>query len=797
MNHKALLSTMTALTLVAAAPAFAQVANPGGQPAVDTTAAAAQQPSPQSAGGVPEGDIVVTAQRRSERLQDVPVSVQAVSANDLRAAGVNDLRQLSIIAPSLQVQQDNNYAVRGIGTQTFANTIESSVGTAVDDVVLGNRVLNGNPFLDIAQIEVLNGPQGLLFGKNASAGLVNITSARPVLGKYTAAFDMEAVARDRPGSDGNGALARTTLNIPIGENSALRLNGIYRFDDALVLNVRQNAYGRYDPNYKQFGGRAKYLFEPNSNLSIYLLGEYFEQHGAGTVFDGSYRSLGANSVNTPFLNAAGVSVGPTNLVQATDAPIFRDLTTGGAQASVSYTFDNGWGLSNIFGWKTYSLDQQVDGDVVPANGANVNAQLAKYDQYSNELRLSLPAGDRLTGQIGLYYFRSTLDQQSQIAGNNLFPSFLLPSFPFCVGAVVSRPSPPGCPVSNSYFLGQDKDYKLDNTSYAAFGQFTWEVVDRLKLIAGARVTQDKVGINLLQNQDAYFVVLGVPNTAYDQDYSATTLSYRGGIQYSVNRDIMFYGTYGRGWKGPGMNDTGATADAVLRVLPERADTAEIGFKTTLFDRLLTFNASIFHTKFSNLQAQTFDTGLRAFVIGNAARATSKGFEANAILRPLRHLSINGNVAYVDATYDTFTSAQCYTGQALPSCLANGTFDASGNTLTFAPKFTSTLGASYEIPLVADTSLVLDGSYYHRSRVQSLVSAAPGSAIDAIDILNASIGFRSDRFSAAVFCKNCTNKVYALTTGIEPGDSNANVLSYTQRIGIDSVRSIGMRFGFNF
>jgi iron complex outermembrane receptor protein len=763
-----------------------------GSAAMTVSPAQAQQ---SGAGEEQSGDIIVTAQRRSERLQDVPVSVQAITADTLQAAGVNDQRQLALIAPSLQVQQDNNYAVRGVGTQSFANTIESSVATAIDDVTLGNRVLNGNPFLDLAQVEVLNGPQGLLFGKNASAGLVNITTKRPELGVYGASFDAEGVSRARPGSDGNGVVARATINVPLGANTALRVNGIYRYDQPVVRNIRENAYGRFDENFRQYGARAKLLIEPTDQFSIYLLGEYFQQRGVGTIFDSSFRSLAPNSISEPYLSNAGITAGPRNLDMLTDAPQFRDLNTGGAQANLSYEFDNGWSLSNVFAWKTYSLDQQVDGDTVSADGANVNAQKAKYNQYSNELRLALPAGNPLSGQVGLYYFKSTLDQQSQIAGSNLVPSFLLPSYPFCVGAAVSQPSPPGCSTSNSYFLGQDKDYRLDNESYAAFGQFTYAVTDDLKLIAGARVTRDKVAIDLAQNFDNYFVVLGVPRSTYDQSYSATTFSYRLVAQYNFNRDVMVYATYGRGWKGPGMNDTGASLDAVLRVLPERADTAEVGIKSTLFDRLLTFNASLFHTKFSNLQAQTFDTELRAFVIGNAGKATSKGAEASLTLRPFKGFSLGANASYVDAKYDSFIGAQCYPNQ--PNCGTNGTFDASGNRLTFAPKFTSTISASYEARVSDASSLLFDVGYYHRSSLESIVSAPPGSKIDGIDILNASIGLRSGPFTAALFCKNCTNKVYALQTAIEAGDSNAGNLTIYQRMGLDSVRAIGLRFGFTY
>jgi len=737
-------------------------------------------------------DIVVTAQRQSQRLQDVPLSVQAVSGDTLRDRGITDQRQLGLIAPSLQVQRDNNYSIRGIGTQSFANTIESSVATAIDDVTLGNRFLNGNPFMDVERIEVLNGPQGLLFGKNASAGLVNITTTRPVIGELGASFDMQATSNQLPGDDALGAQTQATINMPVTANSALRISGIYKYQEPMVHFERRDGTGRNDTNYRQYGLRGKYLLQASDRLSLYLIGEYFEARGIGTLFDSSYRMLATDSVNTGPLALDGVTPGPRNFTLVTDAPQYRDLDTGGAQGTVDYEFDNGMVLSNTFAWKYFSLNQNIDADSTGSNGANVNWTDSRYDQYSNELRLALPSTGRLTGQFGLYYFHSKLDQQSQIAGNNFFPDFLLPSYPFCVGASVSAP----CSQANSYFLGTDKLYTMKNTSYAGFGQLNYELSDQFSLFAGGRVTRDRVSIDLTQNVGNYFVVLGVPDTAFNQSYKHTNFSWKAGGQFKPSRDVMLYANYGRGYKGPGMNDTGASADANLIIYPETTDTVEVGVKSSFLDRKVTLNLSAFHTLFNNFQIQSFDPDLRTFVIGNAAKVKSKGVEASLEVRPARGLTLSATGAYTDTKFDRYEAAQCYPGQN-EDC---STFDASGYRLAYAPKFTGTIGAAYEQPLgSSDTRLMVDANLYHRSRVETLNNHAPGSQIGAINILNASLGLRGDVWNASIFCKNCTNKVYPLAIEVESGDSSASpaMLSYTQRWGLDSTRSIGLRFGYNF
>jgi iron complex outermembrane receptor protein len=762
--------------------------------AMAPTLAAAQTDNAASATALEE--IVVTAQRRSENLQTVPVSVTAVTPDTLEKRGVTELADITAVAPSLQIGGDNTFSIRGIGTLAFSNTVDSSVAIAVDGVNLGRPALGGALFNDIAQVEVLNGPQGLLFGKNASAGLLNVTTVRPVLGQVSGRVDAEYDHRKPPSGGADGVITRGVLNIPLGQKAALRLNASYSDQDGLtkINGPQPNGNDNFD---RKYGGRAKLLIEPTDDLAVYVIGEYAEEHGVATLFDNTYRSLGAGSINAGPLAADKVVAGPRNFYAGSDGGSFRDLTTKGLQGEVSYSFANGLQLINLAAWKGYDLNQNLDVDHTSSNGANVNRNRAGYDQFSEELRLALPTENRLTGQVGLYYFYSKAKSDAQVAGNNYVPSFVLPNFPFCVGATTLGAPPAACPGSNSYFLGNDHRYSLNTESYAAFGQFTYALSEPLKLIAGARVTRDDLSIDLVQNTGKYFVRLGAPGV-YDQDNGNTNVSWKFGAQYQSSPDLMLYGFYGRGYKGPGFNDNGANPLAPLQVRPETNNALELGVKSSWFDRRLVLNASAFHQKFKDYQTQAFDPVLASFIVQNAAELKSQGVELTAMARPVRGLTLDLNATVLDSKFGDFPGAQCYQGQTTPSCATTGAFNAAGSTTPVSPKFTGTAQITYEWALASDISAFVSGNLYHRSSVNYSASQAPGTALGAIDILglNAGAQFPSG-FKASVFCRNCTNKIYPASIGADTGDAFNGVASYTQRFDYNSVRTVGVQASYAF
>ncbi|WP_333836300.1 TonB-dependent receptor [Novosphingobium sp.] len=767
------------------------LASAAAQDAAPAAPAEAAQPATTTADN--SGEIIVTAQRRSESVMKVPLSVSVVTADTLVKRGVNDLSSVTKLTPSLQVAQDNTYSIRGVGTATFATTVESSVSQMVDEVVLGNGEFATNAFYDLERVEVLNGPQGLLFGKNASAGLVNITTAKPKIGKLEGNADLELVTRDRPVKNGHGVQARTTLNLPVSENSALRINAIYSGQDSITY-PDVNPKVRNDMGVRNLGLRAKYLWQPDNALSVYVLGDYNRQRGISGRYDITYRQLGTGSAYT----GLGVPSGTNNLTFQADAPNFRDTETGGAQANISYTFDSGVQLVNIAAWKHLSNNFSFDSDETKFNFFNTNSSHQNYNQFSEELRLAVPDNGKITGQVGLYFYHSQLDQQNLLGGNNGFPAFLLPTFPFCVGATQLGAPPAACPVSNRTFLGQDSRFTLKQNSYAGFGQVSYHLTDTLKATVGGRVTYDRASIDLLENTGQYFITLGIPNNRSDQTTDATNFSYKAGLDWQVTPDTLLYGFYGRGYKGPGFSNTAPAPGANLAVRPEISKGGEVGVKTRLFDRRLTLSLSAFYTRYTDLQVQSWIAVLRTFVLANAATATTKGIDATFSARLFDGFTLSGAATYADAKYNSFPGAQCYPSQTTSGCSATqSSFDAGGYRIPLSAEFTSTIGADYEHRLSDDLTGQISVSYYHRSSLSA--GFGPQFQIPAWDTLDASLGIKAAHVNLALFCKNCTNEIRPLSIGSDGGDGTLSpqVLTLNQRFGYNSVRTIGVRAGINF
>lgn len=757
--------------------------------------ATAQAQSTPSNGVAAEADnsteIIVTAQRRPERLQNVPLSVTAVSAEALKARGLNDLAQVSLAAPSLQISNDNNFAIRGVGTASFSNSIESSVAFAQDEVNLTNPGLITD-FYDLSQVEVLNGPQGLLFGRNASAGLLNVTTTKPELGKFGGTFDLELDHRDTTPDRSNGVVVRGAVNVPLGDKAALRVSAYDQYQQPLVAFAGP-VNGRNELDMRRFGVRAKLLVEPTDSLSLYIIGEHGEERGVLGLFDTTYRQLGAGSGNAAPLASVGVTAGPENAVVTGDAGYYRDLNRDGLQGKVTYTLGNGIEISNITAWKKFTRTQQLDTDGTPLDGANVNFNDTRFEQFSNEFRVALPSGNRLSGQAGVYYFHSSLNENGRIAGNLFFPSFILPGFPFCVGGTAAG----GCSTSNVAFLGNDHNVHQTNESLAAFGQLTYKVTDQFQIIAGGRVTHDKLAINLTQNQLRYFVTLGIPFVGTER-FSNTNFSYKLGAQYNFTRDAMVYATFGRGYKGPGFNNNavsgtvnGVTAVQSLVVRPETNRNIEVGAKTSWLDRHLTVNLSLFHSRFNNYQIQALDLSSSSFVTQNAATVTSKGAELSVMAKPVKGLTVNASATLLDSTFGNFAGAQCYPSQG---CV---TFNAAGRRTPLAPKFTGTIDASYEFNADGSVRPFVSANLYHRSSIEYNVAPAPGTHFAGVDILGLSAGVRGDNWRASVFCKNCTDKRVPVAIGIDAGDSFSGITSYNQHFGLNSFRTIGLQLGYNF
>ncbi|MDO7834152.1 TonB-dependent receptor [Sphingobium sp. HBC34] len=743
-------------------------------------------------------DIVVTAQRRAERLQDVPVSVTAVTAEGLEARGISNLSQLSQAAPSLQVSGENNFTVRGVGTLAFQQGLESSVAIAQDEVNLVSSILGGavGTFYDVAQVEVLSGPQGLLFGKNASAGLLNIVTRRPELGKFSGDLQLEGVHRPTTPNNGLGFIGQGTINLPVSEKSALRINAVYSSQDPVVKFIGS---GKGDFGQTQYGVRAKYLVEFSDAVSLYIIGDYNEEHGIATYFDRPYASLAPNAQARGPLQAIGIEPGLGNLLIGGGGDFYRDVKRGGIQAKLSYELPSGVEVSNIAAWKAASRRQNFDTDYTNVNGVDINQSKTDYSQFTNELRVALPAANRFTGQMGLFFYSGHTKNESALYGFNFLPAVVLPNFPFCVGATNIGTGPGQCRRSNTAFLGQDGKFDLKSKSYAAFGQFTYEVVDNLKLIAGGRVTHDRLSADLAQHQGLYFVTLGVPLVTSDK-VSNTNFSYRLGAQYNFTPDIMAYGTFGRGYKGPGFSQNVPRLGVSPVVQPEINNNIEVGLKSSLLDRKLIFNLAAFRSKFKNLQVSSFNPELGSTIVQNAASAKSQGIELSINARPQRGLTFNLAATLLDSKFQDFPGTECYVGQPDASCnVATGRqFNAGGLRTPASSKLVATAQVQYEWALDASLNAFVEGNILHRSSQWFTINQAPGTRLGGYETLGASIGLQSlNGWRASIFCRNCSDKFVPSSLSIDPGEANNGRLGTAFLTNFNSVRQIGVNFGFEF
>lgn len=784
MNISYLAGVSAAAIAIVATPVMAQ-----------QTATTATNESAASQTGL--GDIVVTAQRISQPLQRVPIAVQPVTGADLENRKLNDLAQLQIAAPSLQVTGENQFAIRGVGSQSFNANVDSSVGVAVDDVSLGVPLFMSNGILDdVAQVEVLMGPQGLLFGRNASAGLLNVVTNKPELGVASGRLYAEADYRDTLPGKKWGGLFKGTVNVPLGENAALRVNGFYEDQDPITNVVAQGANNRID-NYRRRGGaRGKFLFEPNDRLSIYIIGDYSKETGIGGIFDRSARYFAPGSLTGAFAAANGIIAAPDNFDIGVSGDYFRNVKSGGASANVSYKLLDGLTLSNIFAWRAYKTNFNLDQDLTSFDGVDVNATRSSYRQFSNETRLAWSGNALIDGQAGLYYFDSRLRNQNRI-GAGAFGAFdPIPGF----FNSVSNP-----------VLGTDQRSIFRVESKAAFGQVNVHPIEDLTLIAGGRVTRDEVRQDAIQSGVlfAYPVPIGPSFAAPGRQdrINNTDFSWKFGAQYQITPWAMGYATYSKGYKGPTLNFPGSVTTGQVEVGPETVKALELGLKTTLLDRKLRLNFSAFRQLFDDFQVQGFDASSQSFFLGNAAKVKSQGFEVQADARPVHGLTVNASMTVLDSKFRRYSNDVCYPGQPATTCLVIATnngvpvfgSDSSGNRTPFSSKFTSTISATYERPVSDTVSLIASGSYFHRSSVYFDSTNNPNTRLGGIDIFGLNLGARfNENLKFEVFCKNCTDKKYPLSIGGDAVDGALLKINSTQQIwGYNSVRTIGAALTLNF
>lgn len=730
-------------------------------------------------------DIVVTARRRSESVQRVPIAVSVASSEALQDHQIVDAYQLATISPSLQVQSTNgqvgatNFSVRGIGTSVYGPQVESSVGVVIDDVAMSRPQFGAIQFFDIDRVEVLRGPQGMLFGKNASAGLVNIVTAAPQIGVTRFLAHAQYGNMNTPNS-GTNATLEAAVNLPIGDTSAVRFTGFVSRKDGYVRNVGRDE----DLGMTEFGGRAKLLWKPSEHLNFVLAGDYIHEEGAAEsaisrrfVAPGGFIA-GRNAID-------GIVASPRNDRIASDAPTLNEFDLGGVSLRGELELGGGYSLTNIAAYRDFRSRAQLDTDQTSVDLFNTNAIRFNFRQVSDELRLASPSGDRLSYQVGLYYLNLRA-AQDVLQGANL--SGLAPAVPAGLSFTGARFKP----VSRT-------------NSGAAFFEGRFKVLDALRVTGGIRYTHDDLDYRITLTNPAAVLPLYALGT-FRGSTKNDNVSYRFGADLDLAADVLIYATYARGYKGPTFDQL--TATSVGEEIPK---SYEVGLKSTIFDRRLRLNLAIFDTTFGGFQAQVrTPTSAAGFLTVNAGSLKSRGVELEFAVLPFAGLSITGGTTYNHTKYVGFAGVPCYFSQPAGTsgtnvCLPDGTTDVSGNMLANAPRWSTSITTRYEQDVFNGWKGFAQADVYHRSAFNYSPTKDPRTRIDANAILGASIGVesRDGRYTLSIFGRNLTDRRipsfiladplsanYANTGGTDASRGG----NYLQQLNDASYRQIGVSLG---
>lgn len=644
-------------------------------------------------------EVIVTAQKRAQNLQDVPISVNTISGDQLKNGGITNFEEMSNMVPNLNVAQTpgpTKVIIRGLGSGAGNPSFEQSVGMYIDGVYAARARQAQVPFMDVERVEVLRGPQGVLFGKNSIAGALSVTSAKP-------SANFEGQLRGEYELEHGGYQAEAMFSGELADNLYGRLAVRTAETGGYMDNVTRD---EDQPINETDAVRATLVWDANDNTEITLKLETASSEADGNAFELSDYDDSSNlALANPLEQAVSAVILPQIIASAEDfdhgdgdrhsnADEYEKLDSDGVTLQVKHELGE-HEITYIAGYTQYENEQLLDQDFTSLELIS-DITYEDYDQVSHELRISSPVGETFEYVAGLYYIDRKLDLDDSVRHINL-------SDPTLVGVV-------GLDLSNSSV----NNYQEDSEAWSVFAQGTWNVNEDLRLTLGARytdeskeasVTNELYELNDLDTLITNPFILGAlspfsGNIVFDGKRNETSLDPTFNVQWDFSDNGMAYLTWAKATKAGGFNAALATDEPEsFEYDEEKAETIEIGAKLDLFEGRGRLNMAYFYTEFDDLQVSSFNG--TNFVTGNAAAATSQGIELEGTYLVNESWTIGANVALLDATYDEFMGpCPTNTSEWSSSCVASSgaSQDLSGETLELAPEVSGTLYAQYETNL---------------------------------------------------------------------------------------------------
>jgi iron complex outermembrane recepter protein len=762
-------------------------------------------------------EVVVTAQKRAQGLQDVPISISAYTGESLEDSGIQNMEAASESVPNFKVSRNaiqDTISIRGVNSDLQAGG-DQSVGIFLDGVFRGRGVQSRFTFSDMERLEVLRGPQGTLFGKNTAAGALNITSRAP-----TNEFEAEINAMYETEYD--GAEISGYVSGPLGEN--VRGRAFFLTREMNEGWVNNEYYDSDDPQSEEWTGKLALDWDITENLTAAVKYEHYDFDSEGGPYEIMVTSDIPSSlapISTGTMAALGLiddkidgsaNIGPGvdplgGYVSEMDEGTSYYHEGNGDEAAVKLDWQMDTGtLTAILAHSAYDFERYNDADYGPLAVVNF-FDAEDYEQDSVEVRYASDTASAIEYLVGVYYQSADL----QAAGDTQFWA------PSTLGALGLNG------MQRIHYLDQESE------TWAAFGQLTWHITDTLRVNLGGRYTEEEKeadqGAHLYAKVPATEphnpapgtglpdVIVGILNPLIemgdgahdnklklDEDDFSPTAS----LQWDASDNVMLYASFARGFKGGGFNAFALKDDPEGAIYdPEEVNSFEIGGKMSLLDGAAEINVAVFHMEFDDMQTTQF-TGNTGFVVGNAAEATSQGLEMDGRWAITDKLLLSGNVGYIDFEFDEYKGAGCTglqiynmqqtgQGQTGADCSALGINDLSGRTNQDVPEWTATLAAQYTQPIGNDYDVRLLVDMNYSDEYYATADLDEKTVQDSYTKYNASIIFGpvDGQWDLSLITRNLTDEEtysYANDVPLFP-DSHF--------VGVEQGRTIALRGRYRF
>jgi iron complex outermembrane recepter protein len=721
-------------------------------------------------------EVLVTAQKRTESLQDIAVSVTAINPQDLEIMGIQDSADLTKASASLTYteagsKQESSFRIRGIGTSVYSISVEPSVAVVIDNI---SQIQAGQAFtnlVDVERVEVLRGPQSTLFGKNASAGLINVVTKK-------SSNDLEGFV-EASYTDDDEVRVKGSVSGPMGDTLGYRLTGFYTDFDGYAENLHLNNADINGKEAQGFRGRLDWV--PTEDLEINLIA--YSSSEEDDCCTPTHRRVDPGALFAGFV--------PFELMNPLTTPSKSNQDPETDHPPVSETDDQGFSLqadwrvgehtltsiTAVNDWEyEFTEDQDWSGfdfsnflPFLPSGGIVANSW-TETELVSQEFRLLSPSGGSWEYMVGLYY----ADAETNRVYENTFP-----------------------------LTFTSWDATTSTETLAAFGQLTWRMTDDTHLTLGGRYNDEEYTVDYLSENPAG----GTISDYSDKDTDDVFLG-RLALQHFLNDESMLFASVTQGYKGGAFEVGGG--DDIEPIDPETSLSYEIGAKTTLLDRRLQFNITGFYSTYEDYQAQrsVFVNNELRTTLTNVGELESKGVEIDSVALLGEHLTLTFGLAWIDATIEEYPGANCYPGQTeeqgcvelIPGDRSTRVQDLAGKDLNNSPEWKFNLGARYDIPF---SSLPFDGfitgAYFWQDELNFSISNNPDTIQDSYGIANFSVGIterENNRYSASLFVNNAFDEEYASAIAdLSPIYGDTKTLMHHLPRGSERYAGIRLRFGF--